>query len=323
MKGYLSLCYHYIRPKKGSDPHPRLLGNTEDELRSHLKMIKKRYQILTPKEILDFSYSSSDLTSKKLGIYITFDDGLSDHLSAAKILAEENIQGTFFIPTCILEDKQPANPIIIHYSLAIYRINGFLAAYEQALIRLGQDPEKNKIPWTGKSKDAWTTITNIKEKFKYDFSYKIGRAILLDIYENLLKKNDPNILHKMHLDKKDVEEIISLGHSIGSHSRTHISVAATKLSKQEFNKEINEPQEYLVHTFKIPITSISYPFGEKKDCFRVEDLINRTQKYKLAFTVEGKINTKKTSPFELGRLMPWGGETSKTLKEKLLKIEKN
>jgi hypothetical protein len=43
----------------------------------------------------------------------------------------------------------------------------------------------------------------------------------------------------------------------------------------------------------------------------------------LAFTVENKINTKKSSPFDLGRYMPWGDEDEKTLAEKLITIEKN
>ena len=29
--GYMSLCYHYIRPKKNLDPFPRLLGIKIDE----------------------------------------------------------------------------------------------------------------------------------------------------------------------------------------------------------------------------------------------------------------------------------------------------
>ncbi|MFA6416209.1 MAG: polysaccharide deacetylase family protein [Candidatus Paceibacterota bacterium] len=264
MRGYLSLCYHYIRPSKNQDPYPKLLGITESEFRDHLKMLKERYHFLSLEEVDNYSSSSFDPETSRLGMHITFDDGLADHLIAARILAEENIRGTFFIPTCIFEDKTPANPIIIHYALAIYRIEGFIKAYREALIRLGLDIKKNNILWSGKKDDAWKTIKLIKEKFKYDFPYKTGRGILLDIYKNLLKKNDPEILKKMHLTSDAVREIITLGHSIGAHSRSHISVAATKLSASEFEKEINEPQEFLAKTFKIPVISMSYPFGEKK-----------------------------------------------------------
>ena len=112
--GYVALCYHYIRSKKKEEPFRRILGNSVDEFYKHIKLLKSNYQVLSPSEVLNFSYDEFSLDGDKYGLLISFDDGLSDHYRAASILAENGIKAFFFIPTCMLIDWMPANPTIIH-----------------------------------------------------------------------------------------------------------------------------------------------------------------------------------------------------------------
>ena len=64
----------------------------------------------------------------------------------------------------------------------------------------------------------------------------------------------------MHVNKKQVKEMIEMGHTIGAHTHTHISVATTSLSKKDFYREIIFPKKYFKSEFNIPINSFSYPF---------------------------------------------------------------
>ena len=107
----------------------------------------------------------------------------------------------------------------------------------------------------------------------------------------------------MHLTEEQVKEMLEMGHSIGPHSHSHISIAATDLDDESFGKEMIEPRRYLEEKFNVSVYGFSYPFGLEKDCFCHEGLLRRTSDYRLAFTIERIVNTRETHPLELGRYM--------------------
>ena len=318
--GYLSLCYHYIRNEKNSDPFPRILGNTSNQFKEHIKMFFENFQLISPSNAVDFSYNDYNLDENKIGLLLTFDDGLSDHFNAAKILAENNIQAIFFIPTCILKDNLPANPIIIHYCIAKFGITKFLAEYELALKKYLENYQKFLITFTKGVDDPNQTIAKIKNYFKYQFEPKISRKILLQIYETTMLEKYPNSMEIMHLTNEQISEMYEMGHSIGTHTHSHVSVGGSGLSKDEFIQEIVEPKNYLEKTFGKKTDFMSYPFGKIEDCLSSKELIMKTNSYKLVFTVSEILNLKSTSPLELGRYMPTSKDASDLLYNKMNSI---
>lgn len=320
MIGYLTLCYHYIRPPKRDNSFPLILGTAEDVFLKQIEMLKTNYEIISPKNALDFSYYKKPFNSKKYGVLFTFDDGLSDHLLAAQILARNKIKALFFIPTSILAENMPANPIIIHYCLAEYKISGFLDAYRNALEEFMLSYKNYNIPYDKRKDDPWNIIKKIKTSFKYKLNYRVSRKILLHIYNNLLLRDYKDALSIMHLTIDQVKEILGMGHSIGVHSHSHISVAASDLTDDDFEKEIISPKRYMQNKFKAPVFAFSYPFGEKQDCFSSKRLLERADIYKLVFTVDEILNKRETDPFELGRYMPKSQDSSESLNQTLLRI---
>lgn len=314
--GYLALCYHYIRSAETARRFPRILGNREDLFLDQIKMLEKNFEIISPKQALDFSYGRFR-PAEKTGLLITFDDGLSDHYLAAKILKERQIKGLFFIPTCILIDNLPANPVIIHYILAVYGIAGFLKEYNKVRASMGLENQEIN-PKNGKNQ--WEIIARIKTEFKYELDHKTAREILLCIYKASMLKDYPDAMKVMHLSHRQVVEILEMGHSIGVHTHSHLSVGASKLNTEEINREIIFPQKYLEEIFQTEVSAFSYPFGEEKDCLTTEKLLKIGGGYRLAFTIEKILNTPHTSPFQLGRYMPTGQETDSTLKRVLADI---
>lgn len=318
--GYLSLCYHYIR-KDNDDPFPRILGTKISEFENQIKMLKNFSEIISIDDVLKYSYEKSSLSNDKHSMLITFDDGLSDHYEAAKILHKNQIKGIFFIPTCILKEKLPANPMIIHYSLALYGIQKFLSIFNNTINHFGLSENEFKITYEPKKDNAWNKIVEIKNIFKYKLDYKTSRQLLLYIYENLILPDFPDIFKKIHLKKEQIIEMIEMGHTIGVHTHTHISVAATKLSKDDFYNEIIFPKNYLEKEFNTPVYSFSYPFGERKDYLSSMKLLNKTNEFKLAFTVEEILNYNNT-PLEIGRYQPHSNDNVITLEKTLSDIIK-
>ncbi len=319
--GFMSLCYHYVRPNKDNDKFEKLLGSNFKQFNEHLDMLKKLNFNFISLDVIDKYYNNNNyyMTDKNYGILLTFDDGLSDHYDVAKILYERNIKATFFIPTCIIADELPANPIIIHYFLSVYGIQKFIDIYKKALYYYEIDFDNYSLSFS-KGNDPWEAIAKIKNIFKYQLNYSDSRKVLLYIYRNKLLKDFPNALEIMHLNKKQIKEMIEMGHSIGTHSNSHISIASTDMDSDLFHNEMIFPKLYLEENFNTKVKSISYPFGEKQDCLAEEQLLRKTDKYRLAFTVEPKINTKKTSSFQLGRYMPWSTDDAKELKSVISEI---
>ncbi len=316
---FLSLCYHYIRPKKEFDLFPRLLGINIQEFQCHLDMLQENYEILEINDILNFFKKKGQINLQKIGMLLTFDDGLSDHYEAAKILYQNNIRGIFFIPTCIVDEKLPANPIIIHYVMEKFGISTFINEFNRAKNNYNLpkgDFDLNFNP----GDDIWKIISKIKTIFKYKLDYSLSRQILLQIYENLFLPKFPNAMEIMHLTKDQISEMIQMGHSIGTHSHTHISLHGQNYSKHIFEKEILYPKNYLDSNFGISVSSMSYPFGQSQDCFSSNDLKHLTNDYELCFTVNDILNTSNISPLEIGRYLPLSSDTASILDKKLRSI---
>lgn len=307
---YVGLCYHYLRQSKQIDPFPRILGTNVDEFCNHLHMLQKNYQIISLEDAMNLSYAGTSFCENKPGILITFDDGLSDHFIAAKILSELNIPAIFFVPTCILQEKLPANPMIIHYTIAVFGVEKFLQEFRISLENNKLDKKLFDIPYSRHLDNVWESISTIKSTFKYKLGFYNSRKILLEIYENLFRSQYKNALDIIHLTENQIKKMLEMGHYIGTHTHSHISVAATELDQDDFVKEIINPKNYLEQKFNTKVYSFSYPFGGKEDCLSSSELIKKTNEYKLAFTVEKILNTKNTSPYELGRYQPTSTDTS-------------
>ena len=315
-KGFFALCYHYIL-QNNNDPFPRILGTKLDDFNEHVKMIKNEFEILSLDRIHSLYTKKFELSKDKIGLLVTFDDGLADQFEAAKILTENDISAIFFIPTCIITEKLPANPIILHYAIAILGIKKFIEElkqiFEELIIK-----NQNSIPEFSKENDKiWKIIEDIKILLYYKIKPEETRRILLEIYKRLLIKNNITI-KDMHLTKKQIKKLLEMGHNIGTHSHTHISVANSELTKLQLKRELIQPKLILESEFNTNVISMSYPFGESKDCLSAQSLIEKTNSYQLAFTIKHKLNTKNNSPLEIGRYMVHSSDNSSKL-NKILK----
>ena len=317
--GYLSLCYHYIREPDAAKMFPRILGTSQDIFEQHIEMFFKNFKLITPNDAFAFSYSDYDLQDN-IGLLITLDDGLSDHYVAAQILAKYGIQALFFIPTCIIEENLPANPTIIHYCIAQSGLEKFVKELNYLLEKYMENYSSYLITYVKNKNNSNLAINEIKTLFKYNLPSNISRKILLELYEILLHSIYPNAMEMMHLTKKQITEMSEMGHSFGTHSYSHISIGSSSLNENEIKHELINPKIHLEKNFGIKTNFMSYPFGEIQDCLSSRELIMKTSSYKLAFTVEEILNTKNTSPFELGRYMPTSSDTSTSLYNKMFSI---
>ena len=316
-----SLCYHYIRPSPKDNLFPRILGNEITVFAEHLSRLSDRYSVVSPEEVKSLYYDDLPWPAgpKKIGLLFTFDDGLSDHYLAAKTLCDFGIKALFCIPTCILTDRLPASPTIVHYCLAKYGLAKFLA-----FLRASAQAFHIKIEFPNyqSSDDVWKVIVETKRKIRRDMDAANSRKMLIDIYQKTLLRDHDDALEIMHLTKKQITEMLIMGHSIGTHSHSHISIASANLTETELKKEITGSKQILETEFNTRVTAISYPYGKPADCLKPSELLALDPSFRLAFTIEPKINEINTSSLELWRYMPTSQDTSSALLDKLEQIER-
>lgn len=318
--GFLSLCYHYIRSSHDEKEFPRILGTSVSEFENHILMFKKNFEIISPQNALSFSYGDYTIKKNNIGLLLTFDDGLSDHFLTAKILSKHGIKAVFFIPTCILEDDLPANPVIVHYCIAKFGLANFLISLNNLLQKYVNNFQEFLITFEPGLDDPFKIITQIKNLFRYRLEPEVSRKILVTIFKKMFEDKFSNALEIMHLTKIQISEILKMGHSIGSHTRSHISIGSKKLSNEQFNYEIVEPKKFLEKTFGTNIELMSFPFGGEADCLSLKDIRTIPKYYKMTFTLREILNEKTTSPFELGRYMPTSLDSASSLNKKMYGI---
>ena len=166
---FFSLCYHYIRKPDDEAHFPRILGTKISDFEDQIKKFKTKFDFLNLDDIYNMYYSKKEIRPRKPGLLLTFDDGLSDHFEAAKILYENNIQATFFIPTCILRDQLPANPNIIHYCIAQFGVSEFLKIFYNGIDKYGPSFKKYPIEFDKSIDDPTPTYFSIGLKFNLGF----------------------------------------------------------------------------------------------------------------------------------------------------------
>jgi len=303
-KRFITLCYHYIRPDF-DNPFPKILGTKKSDFIDHINFIKKKYHIDEPENILDFNLSLN--YKKKVSILFTFDDGLSDQFEAGKILREHDIRAIFFIPSCIVQDKLPSNPIIIHYALALYGLDKFITKYND--IAKGLKLDRKLLITEKRSDDDFYFISEIKKKIYYNMSPNISRIVLLEVYKDLSADFGLN-LSDMHLSDQQIQKLLEMGHIIGTHSRNHVSMLNPFLSDKEFTDEFIDPKYTLEDTFNTEIDCMSYTYGDVGDFSRH----NSINPFRLIFSVEPRLNTKQTSRDNIGRYEIHSKDTADKLK---------
>lgn len=301
---FIGLCYHYIRRENDDPRFKRIMGLSVSEFIKHIDMLSASYDLLSLERVHEFFYGKEAQSSSRKGVFISFDDAVSDHYMAARILADRGIEATFFVPTCIITDNEPANPIILHYAFAAFGVSRFLTSYHNALEEERMMEDEYRVSYEKGRDDPWKVIDTVKGFFKHSFEPKVGRRILLHIYTNLILREIPEAFSLMHLSKKHIHDILSMGHAIGAHSHTHLSLGVSGFSEEDTKKEIIEPRRILEKEFGIPVKTMSYPFSSERDWPTQEWLTSRTNEYDLACNTRAQKNTRESSPYEIGRYTP-------------------
>lgn len=198
--------------------------------------------------------------AKKIGVRLTFDDGLKEHYTIAlPILKKYGMRGTFFIVTSFETQFAPLHKARL------------LLSKSDKLIKELNIGDKKIYP------QQWyfvntTPIGNLKY-------FLNANPDILDKYFNEYFDEKEEI-NKLSMTWEEIKELHENGMEIGCHTHTHPMLS--KLSSSQQEHEISMSTHILAKKIERP-TAFSYPFGMYND---TTIKLLKEYKYKWAVTTE-------------------------------------
>ena len=111
------VMYHYVRDLKNSR-YPNIKGLDIEKFKKQIKFFKENYNFIRMEDLIEYYKSPNKKSLPDKSILLTFDDGYKDHYTyVLPVLLENNIQGSFYIPTKCFQDKKVLDVNKIHFIL--------------------------------------------------------------------------------------------------------------------------------------------------------------------------------------------------------------
>ena len=295
--------YHYVRKFDLKFPYSKH-KEIKDFVNEVKNLISLGYEFKNVTEALKSLKKGENLNKVVL---LTFDDGLKDHIDAAKILKNLGIQkGTFYIPTQPYLDNEILHVHNAHLILSKEGEKSLDLLFEackhldisiknHSNYKIEKEIHKNSYS----RNETSSKIKEFKRLINFYGSIGVRDALLNEIITKLgiFKKAE-----ELYLSFDEIKEISEMGFEIGSHGVSHTLLS--RLDKKNQKEELFRSKKFLENLISKDINSFCYPYGGKKSYNQDTLQLMKEVNYHNAISVEQRnINkeTIKNNLFEIPR----------------------
>ena len=306
------VMYHYVRDLKNSR-YPNIKGLDIEKFKKQIKFFKENYNFVRIEDLIEYYKNPKEKELPNKAILLTFDDGYKDHYTyVLPILLENNIQGSFYIPTKCFQDKKVLDVNKIHFIL-----ESCIGKEERILKEIEEYLEKNKDSRISLSYNDYFKEYAVDSRFDKKEVIFIKRMLQVVLPEDYRKKlvdilfkkyvctigdkiiSERAFWEELYLTPEQIRMMEKLGMHIGFHSHDHVWLNSLSKEEQEFQikSSIDYFKEIGVKTEKM---TLSYPYGGYN-----EESVELIKKYEipLAFTTKVAIaDLNKDENYALPRL---------------------
>ena len=306
------VMYHYVRDLKNSR-YPNIKGLDIEKFKKQIKFFKENYNFVRIEDLIEYYKNPKEKELPEKAILLTFDDGYKDHYNyVLPVLLENNIQGSFYIPTKCFQDKKVLDVNKIHFIL-----ESCIGKEKRILKEIEEYLEKNKDSRISLSYNDYFKEYAVDSRFdkkEVIFIKRMLQVVLPEDYREklvdiLFKKyvctigdkiiSERAFWEELYLTPEQIRMMEKLGMHIGFHSHNHVWLNSLSKEEQEFQikSSINYFKEIGVKTEKM---TLSYPYGGYN-----EESVELIKKYEipLAFTTKVAIaDLNKDENYALPRL---------------------
>lgn len=297
----LVLTYHYIREKGG--PYAGIHPIRPDEISAHIRLLKEFLHPATKEEVSGFAKGESALEHDSF--FLTFDDGLKDHHTAArKVLKAHKIKGAFFICTRPLESFRSPTVHKVHWLRANTEPEQFLVMLKKHL-----PPQWSELELTHEQRRQASMMHIHDEENVQVVKYALNFLIPYEVVDRatsrmLVEKGvTENQFCKMtFMSKEEIAELSSEGHIIGLHGHDHAPLSSFDPSKQE--SDLDRNASILEKIIGFRPTWLSYPYGRPDALPKDPTGLCQRTAVSLAFTLVSGFNETGVQSASLCRITP-------------------
>jgi peptidoglycan/xylan/chitin deacetylase (PgdA/CDA1 family) len=158
---------------------------------------------------------------------LTFDDGLTDHVTdVLPVLAEQGLQGVFFLPTACLEERRVLSVHKNHFLMAALEFDEYRQVFLRELDRLSPGTAGEVDPAAAAGTYRWDTPEVAAFKFLLNFglSETVRDTILDSVFARYLG-DERAFAHELYLTWGEAARMQEAGMVMGGHSHRHTALA--------------------------------------------------------------------------------------------------
>jgi peptidoglycan/xylan/chitin deacetylase (PgdA/CDA1 family) len=257
--GLAVVTHHGIIPQGYEGIDPDLDGSliTGDTLRRQLRLLKTKYTVITPEEML--LWCEEKLVLPPRAVLLTCDDGLVNNLTEMlPVLEEEGVRCLFFVTGASCHDE----PAILWYEelfLLLLRAPAGSFNISSAELEIGgtlAGRDQRRALW-------WNSVKQLSQVGAESRKELVNaaRVHLRADSDAIFPTNDlPSQRRFRLLNRGELKQLESGGMTIGAHSMSHPLLS--RLPPELARAEITESRACLETVLGKRVWAFAYPFGD-------------------------------------------------------------
>jgi peptidoglycan/xylan/chitin deacetylase (PgdA/CDA1 family) len=258
------VMYHYVRDLLNSR-FPDIKGLDLNLFKEQIFFLKKHYNFITMEQLIDSIDKNISLPQKS--VLLTFDDAYIDHYTNVfPVLANENIQGSFFAPVKALTNHQVLDVNKIHFILAscenkkilVDRIFELLNNYREEYNLNTNKYYYEKLAVANRFDTA--EVIFIKRLLQVELVEELRNLIADKLFEEFIGMKESSFSRELYMNDDQLKSMIKHGMHIGSHGYDHYFL--NSLSEENQYEEIKKSFLFIQSIGANPdYLTLCYPYG--------------------------------------------------------------
>lgn len=261
------VMYHYVRPIADSK-YPGIKGLELSLFKQQIAFFKEHFHVVTMEEAVDAVRRKMKLPENAL--LLTFDDGYIDHYRYVfPVLKEYGMQGSFFMPSGILQYNRVLDTNKIHFILAcadmdvlLPEVFGILNEYRDK----GYSLEPNEVIFDKLAvANRWDSkeVIFVKRLLQTYLEEELRGEIVNNLFLNTVGVSEAEFSRGLYMDWFQIKEMKSAGMFFGLHGEGHYWLNHLPVSKME--QDIKNSLAYFSPIIDKDYFVMNYPYGGYND----------------------------------------------------------
>lgn len=296
------VMYHYVRELLNSR-YPNIKGLDIEKFKNQLNYLIKNFTIVKMEDLIDAINLRSTLPNN--AAILTFDDGYVDHFTQVlPVLFDKKIQGSFFIPSRLINENIVLDVNKIHFILEETQDTKKLISFLLSRLdyyRLDYNLETNEYYFNKLAKPNRfdnKDIIFIKRILQTELNIDLRKKIINEMFLEFFNTTEVVLSKELYLSYDQIKMMKNCGMFIGAHSHNHFWFES--LNENQQTEEIEKSVSFLT---KIGVDKnhrvMCYPYGSYNN---TTIKILKNYNFQCAFTTIPSIaNIKLDNRFSLPR----------------------